>query len=98
MRSTLIKLVLGLPVLFQQLISQTISKISLMLHQNLLQKQQGKILPQQIQLLNLFHLNTIQTMKQRLKNLIRKRFRITRIGKNMDTMTGRIIQMNMPAT
>ena len=31
-----------------------------MLHQNLLQKQQGKILPQQIQLLNLFHLNTIQ--------------------------------------
>ncbi len=31
-----------------------------MLRQNLLQKQQGKILPQQIQLLNLFHLNTIQ--------------------------------------
>src|SRR2546421_3464479 len=60
MSSRLIKLVLGLPVLFQQLISQTISKISLMLHQNLLQKQQGKILPQQIQLLNLFHLNTIQ--------------------------------------
>jgi RNA polymerase sigma-54 factor len=37
-----------------------ISKTSLMLRQNLLQKQQGKILPQQIQLLNLFHLNTIQ--------------------------------------
>ncbi len=31
-----------------------------MLYQNLQQKQQGKILPQQIQLLNLFHLNTIQ--------------------------------------
>src|SRR3954462_3109263 len=37
-----------------------ISKTSLMLRQNLLQKQQGKILPQQIQLLNLFHLNTIE--------------------------------------
>ena len=37
-----------------------ISKTSFMLRQNLLQKQQGKILPQQIQLLNLFHLNTIQ--------------------------------------
>jgi RNA polymerase sigma-54 factor len=31
-----------------------------MLHQNLSQKQQLKILPQQIQLLNLFHLNTIE--------------------------------------
>ena len=31
-----------------------------MLHQNLAQKQQLKILPQQIQLLNLFHLNTIE--------------------------------------
>jgi RNA polymerase sigma-54 factor len=31
-----------------------------MLHQNLTQKQQLKILPQQIQLLNLFHLNTIE--------------------------------------
>ena len=31
-----------------------------MLHQNLSQKQQIKILPQQIQLLNLFHLNTIE--------------------------------------
>lgn len=31
-----------------------------MLHQNLSQKQQVKILPQQIQLLNLFHLNTIE--------------------------------------
>src|SRR5215831_11401903 len=31
-----------------------------MLHQNLVQKQQVKILPQQIQLLNLFHLNTLQ--------------------------------------
>jgi RNA polymerase sigma-54 factor len=30
-----------------------------MLHQNLVQKQEVKILPQQIQLLNLFHLNTI---------------------------------------
>src|SRR6476660_67542 len=37
-----------------------ITKTSLMLSQNLLQKQQGKNLPQQIQLLNLFHLNTIQ--------------------------------------
>jgi len=41
-------------------LSSLISKTSLMLSQNLLQKQQGKILPQQIQLLNLFHLNTIQ--------------------------------------
>lgn len=32
----------------------------LMLHQNLLQKQQGRILPQQIQLLNLFHLNSLE--------------------------------------
>ncbi len=31
-----------------------------MLHQNLSQKQQLKILPQQIQLLNLFHLNTLE--------------------------------------
>jgi RNA polymerase sigma-54 factor len=31
-----------------------------MLHQNLAQRQQLKILPQQIQLLNLFHLNTIE--------------------------------------
>ncbi|HEY0679234.1 MAG TPA: RNA polymerase factor sigma-54 [Chitinophagaceae bacterium] len=31
-----------------------------MLHQNLLQKQQGRILPQQIQLLNLFHLNSLE--------------------------------------
>lgn len=31
-----------------------------MLHQNLVQKQETKILPQQIQLLNLFHLNTIE--------------------------------------
>ena len=31
-----------------------------MLQQNLTQKQQLKILPQQIQLLNLFHLNTIE--------------------------------------
>lgn len=31
-----------------------------MLHQNLTQKQQLKILPQQIQLLNLFHLNTLE--------------------------------------
>ncbi|MBO9570631.1 MAG: RNA polymerase factor sigma-54 [Chitinophagaceae bacterium] len=31
-----------------------------MLHQNLSQRQQLKILPQQIQLLNLFHLNTIE--------------------------------------
>ena len=41
-------------------LSSLISKTSFMLGQNLLQKQQGKILPQQIQLLNLFHLNTIQ--------------------------------------
>jgi hypothetical protein len=49
-----------------------ISKTSLMLHQNLLQKQQGKILPQQIQLLNLFHLNTIQLehrLQQELKTI-----------------------------
>lgn len=31
-----------------------------MLHQNLVQKQQGRILPQQIQLLNLFHLNSLE--------------------------------------
>jgi RNA polymerase sigma-54 factor len=31
-----------------------------MLQQNLVQKQDTKILPQQIQLLNLFHLNTIE--------------------------------------
>ena len=31
-----------------------------MLQQNLVQKQETKILPQQIQLLNLFHLNTIE--------------------------------------
>jgi RNA polymerase sigma-54 factor len=31
-----------------------------MLHQNLVQKQETKILPQQIQLLNLFHLNTLE--------------------------------------
>ena len=35
-------------------------KNSLMLHQNLSHKQQLKILPQQIQLLNLFHLNTLE--------------------------------------
>lgn len=37
-----------------------------MLHQNLSQKQQLKILPQQIQLLNLFHLNTIE-LEQRIQ-------------------------------
>ena len=31
-----------------------------MLKQNLAQKQETKILPQQIQLLNLFHLNTLE--------------------------------------
>jgi RNA polymerase sigma-54 factor len=31
-----------------------------MIHQNLVQKQETKILPQQIQLLNLFHLNTLE--------------------------------------
>ena len=31
-----------------------------MLQQNLVQKQETKILPQQIQLLNLFHLNTLE--------------------------------------
>ena len=31
-----------------------------MLHQNVVQKQENKILPQQIQLLNLFHLNTLE--------------------------------------
>lgn len=36
-----------------------------MLRQNLVQKQQMKILPQQIQLLNLFHLNTIE-LEQRI--------------------------------
>src|SRR6478672_5236638 len=35
-------------------------KNSHMLHQNLSHKQQLKILPQQIQLLNLFHLNTLE--------------------------------------
>jgi RNA polymerase sigma-54 factor len=36
------------------------TNVTSMLHQNLTQKQQLKILPQQIQLLNLFHLNTIE--------------------------------------
>lgn len=36
------------------------TKSRCMLHQHLAQKQQLKILPQQIQLLNLFHLNTIE--------------------------------------
>src|SRR5690349_18158523 len=31
-----------------------------MLRQNVVQKQENKILPQQIQLLNLFHLNTLE--------------------------------------
>lgn len=37
-----------------------------MLHQNLSQRQQLKILPQQIQLLNLFHLNTLE-LEQRIQ-------------------------------
>ncbi len=40
-----------------------------MLHQNLAQKQQMKILPQQIQLLNLFHLNTLE-LEQRIQQEI----------------------------
>ena len=40
-----------------------------MLHQNLSQKQQLKILPQQIQLLNLFHLNSLE-LEQRINQEI----------------------------
>ena len=40
-----------------------------MLRQNLAQKQQMKILPQQIQLLNLFHLNTLE-LEQRIQQEI----------------------------
>lgn len=40
-------------------------KISTMINQHLAQKQRLKILPQQIQLLNFFHLNTLE-LEQRI--------------------------------
>jgi RNA polymerase sigma-54 factor len=40
-----------------------------MIHQNLSQKQQTRILPQQIQLLNIFHLTTIE-LEQRIQQEI----------------------------
>lgn len=45
------------------------SKTDRMLHQHLTQKQHLKILPQQIQLLNLFHLNTLE-LEQRIQQEI----------------------------
>ncbi len=44
-------------------------KPTVMLHQNLSQRQQLKILPQQIQLLNLFHLNSLE-LEQRINQEI----------------------------
>src|SRR3954463_8871674 len=45
------------------------SKISTMINQRLAQKQRLKILPQQIQLLNFFHLNTLE-LEQRIQQEI----------------------------
>ena len=83
-----------------------------MLSQIQTQKQQLKILPQQIQMLNIFHLNVLEldqrisdeldenpllemNEEEELKNLQKKTLRITKIGKNTDTMMSRTISWNM---
>ena len=73
-----------------------------MISQQQTQKQQLKILPQQIQLLNLYFLNSIE-LEQRIKNemnmtkqtlSLRMLKRIIRTGKNITTMMRPTIKRN----